>query len=108
VAQVRLDQVEINVLLRSPKGPVAQDLIKRGYRVQNRAKQNLYGAGASGLRALDTGALANSITSEVLVDGGNPIVRVGTNVYYALWIHEGTRRMRARPYLREALNAARG
>jgi hypothetical protein len=104
---VKLDQAQINALLRSPQGPVALDLLKRGTRVQNRAKNNLRGAGASGLRAFDTGALTNSITKEFLMEGDTPTVRVGTNVYYALWIHEGTRRgLRPRPYLREALTAA--
>jgi hypothetical protein len=104
---VKLDQAAINLLLKSPQGAVAQDLIKRGTRVQNRAKNNLRGAGAAGLRAFDTGALTNSITKEVLTESSGPVVRVGTNVYYALWIHEGTRRgLRPRPYLREALTAA--
>ena len=108
MATVRLDQSALNSFLRSPQGPVAQDLIRRGIRVQNRAKQNLAGSGGTGLRAFDTGALANSIAWEFLQVDGNPVVRVGANTYYALWIHEGTRRMRARPYLAEALSAARG
>lgn len=104
--QVKLDQAEINALLKSPKGAVAQDLIKRGTRVQNRAKNNLRGAGAAGLRAFDTGALTNSITKELIIESSGPVVRVGANTYYAIMIHEGTSRMRPRPYLREALNAA--
>jgi hypothetical protein len=108
MSQVKLDTAQLNALLRSPQGAVAQDLLRRGQRVENRAKDNLRGAGASGLQAFDTGALTNSITSEFLVINGLPTVRVGTNVYYALWIHEGTRRgMKPRPYLREALNAAK-
>ena len=109
MSQVRLDRNAINSLLRSPTGPVALDLLKRGFRVQNRAKQNLTGAGSPGLRAFDTGALANSITQEFLLVQNNPVVRVGANTYYALYVHEGTRRgLRARPYLKEALSAARG
>jgi hypothetical protein len=107
MAQVRLDSAAINRLLRSPQGDVAKDLIRRGQRVSNRAKQNLRGAGEPRLKAFDTGALTNSIAQEFLVVDGDPVVRVGANTYYALWIHEGTRRMRARPYLREALSAAR-
>src|SRR5713101_1225674 len=30
---------------------------------------------------------------------------VGTNVYYALWVHEGTRKMRGRPFLRQGFEA---
>lgn len=108
MAEVRLNQSAINQLLRTQQGPVAQDLIRRGYRVQNRASQNLTGAGAQGLRAFDTGKLTQSISWEFLMMGNDPVVRVGANTYYALFVHEGTRRMRGRPYLREALNAARG
>ena len=108
MAEVRLDRTALNALLRSPQGSVAQDLIRRGIRVQNRAKQNLAGSGDLRLKAFDTGALTNSITHEFLLVNNDPVVRVGANTYYALWVHEGTRRMRARPYLKEALNAARG
>jgi hypothetical protein len=108
MSQVRLDTTQLNALLRSPQGPVAQDLLRRGQRVQNAAKNNLRGAGDPSLRAFDTGALTNSIASEFLLINNLPTVRVGANTYYALWIHEGTRRgLRARPYLREALSAAR-
>jgi len=30
---------------------------------------------------------------------------VGTNVYYALWVHEGTVKMRGRPFLRQGFDA---
>lgn len=32
---------------------------------------------------------------------------IGTNVSYGFWVHDGTRRMAARPYLVEALNQTR-
>lgn len=104
--KLKLNQAAINTLLRSPDGPVAFDLLKRGTRVQNRAKNNLRGAGAAGLGAFDTGALTNSISKELIIESSGPVVRVGANTFYALWIHEGTSRMRPRPYLREALTAA--
>jgi hypothetical protein len=108
MSQVKLDSNQLNALLRSPQGPVAQDLLRRGQRVQNRAKDNLRGAGGADLKAFDTGALTNSIATEFLLINNLPTVRVGANTYYALWIHEGTKKgMRARPYLREALSAAR-
>jgi hypothetical protein len=107
MAQVRLNSAQLNTLLRSPQGPVAQDLLRRGQRVQNRAKNNLRGAGGSDLKAFDTGALANSIATEFLLINNMPTVRVGANTFYALWVHQGTTRMLPRPYLREALSAAR-
>lgn len=106
MSEVRLNRSELNQLLRSPGGAVAFDLQKRGTRVQNRAKNNLRGEGAVGLRAFDHGTLTGSISKEFLLVKGQPVVRVGANTYYAVYVHEGTRNMRARPYLREALNAA--
>jgi hypothetical protein len=107
MSQVKLNTTALNALLRSPQGAVAQDLLRRGNRVRSRAKDNLRGAGASGLEAFQFGTLTNSITDEFLLINNLPTVRVGTNLYYALWVHEGTRRMKARPYLREALSAAK-
>lgn len=45
----------------------------------------------------DTGRLMNSITHRVMND--EDCVYVGTNVEYALYVHEGTSRMTGRPYL---------
>jgi hypothetical protein len=107
VAQFQVDRSELSQLLQSQHGPVVRDLLQRGVRVQNRARQNLRGARGLDLRAFDTGALTNSISQEFLIVDGNPTVRVGANTYYAIYVHQGTRRMRARPYLLDALNAAR-
>jgi hypothetical protein len=107
MSQIRIDRSKLDALLKSPQGYVAQDLLRRGNRVRSRAKDNLRGAGAEGLRAWITGDLNKSIEQEFLILNGYPTVRVGANTYYAVWVHEGTRRMKARPYLREALNAAR-
>jgi HK97 gp10 family phage protein len=52
---------------------------------------------------VDTGRLRASITHEVSVRGRDVTGRVGTNVEYARYVEFGTRRMRARPYLRPAL-----
>lgn len=46
---------------------------------------------------VDTGRLRNSITHRVMND--EDCVYVGTNVEYALYVHEGTSRMKGRPYL---------
>jgi hypothetical protein len=107
MSQVRLNTTQINLLLRSPQGAVVQDLQRRGNRVVNRAKDNLRGAGEPSLKAFEFGNLTNSIKQQFLLVNNLPTVRVGANTYYALWVHEGTRRMRKRPYLFEALNAAR-
>lgn len=46
---------------------------------------------------VDTGRLRNSITH--IVNGGEKYVAVGTNVEYARYVHQGTRRQHAQPYL---------
>lgn len=50
-----------------------------------------------------TGALKESIEDEVV---GN-VARVGSNKKYAGYVEEGTRHMRAQPYLRPALYRVR-
>lgn len=93
MAQVRvrhqLNRGEIQRILTSQDGPVAKDLLRRGLRVESRAKQNL-GGGASGPRRIDTGRLRSSIGTELDRVGGKPAVRVGTRVQYAAWVHQGT------------------
>jgi phage gpG-like protein len=73
--------------LASPTGPVAKDLFRRGKKVESKAKKNLTDRSP---RRVDTGRLRSSITTQLLSASGKPIVRVGTNVFYALWIHDGT------------------
>lgn len=51
-------------------------------------------------RRIDTGRLWGSITHEVTGDS----VIVGTNVEYAIYVHEGTRKMAPNHFLTEAVN----
>lgn len=54
--------------------------------------------------AVDTGRLRNSITHQVgETDSKEPCVYVGTNVEYAPWVEGGTSKMKARPYLKPAV-----
>lgn len=53
---------------------------------------------------VDTGTLRRSVTSRVLTAQKGV---VGTNVSYARYVHEGTRYMRGRPFLRQGLEASR-
>lgn len=85
----RLDRAAIARILTSPRGPVARDLLVRGIRVQSQAKQNLAGMSGSGPRRIHTGRLRSSIAVRLL-SRGVPVVRVGSNVHYALYVHEGT------------------
>lgn len=54
---------------------------------------------------VDTGRLRQSIGLQKIGDGH---YRVGTNVSYAPYVEFGTRRARAQPFLRPALEAVRG
>jgi hypothetical protein len=85
-----LNNAAIAQLLHSPVGPVAKDLLKRGIRVQSQAKRNLGGNTSSGPRRIDHGLLRASIATQLGTHGGELAMRVGTNVYYGLWVHDGT------------------
>lgn len=82
----KLDTSEIHALLTSPTGPVAKDMIRRGLKVESAAKRRL----GSNPRRVDTGRLRASITTQLISYNGRPAVRVGTNVKYARYVHDGT------------------
>lgn len=85
-----------------PGQPIAQNMYARGIAVQSAAKRRL----AYGPRRIDTGRLRNSIQMVEMQRDGVPVIRVGSGVHYAAYVHQGTRRMRPNPYLRDALKAA--
>jgi phage gpG-like protein len=76
-----LDTAAVARLLRDPAGGVARDLLRRGKRVESRAKT---------LVGVDSGRLRASITATLVTVNGNPACRIGTNVEYALAHHNGT------------------
>jgi hypothetical protein len=82
----KLDPAAIQKLLTSPQGGVYRDMMRRGLRVETRAKQNLQ----TGPKRVDTGRLRASISTQMVVVNGKPVAMVGTNVSYALYVHEGT------------------
>lgn len=86
----RLDRAALGRILTSPRGPVARDLMVRGIRVQSQAKRNLAGLAGSGPRRIRHGHLRNSIFPQLLSRGGGLVMRVGSNLHYALYVHEGT------------------
>lgn len=92
----------------------AQDLLKRGLKVQARARVLLGGA-AGHPKRVDTGALRSDISVQLRTLAGRPVVRVGTNKKYARWVHDGTgiygpHRRRITPKTKKALafNGRRG
>lgn len=75
-----------------------------GVRVQSAARQRL----RASPRRIDTGNLINSIEVTTRVMTSVVIVRIGTNVEYALFIHNGTRYMTPNPFLTDALASVIG
>jgi len=106
-ASHKLNTAVLQHILTSPSGAVAKDLIKRGARVESRAKRNL-GGGTSGPKRINTGHLRSSIKSQLLVRPDGLAVRVGTGVHYAMYVHDGTgiygpKKMLIRPKFAKAL-----
>jgi hypothetical protein len=91
---VVLDRRTIKELLESPAGPVANDLKRRAEQVRKAARR---------LAPVDNGTLKNSISWEMRIEGGQLVARVGTNIKYALPVHEGSKAYTLRPRNKKAL-----
>ena len=97
-AHVVFDQAALGRLFTSEQGEVAKELTRRAIKVEAAAKR---------LCPVDTGRLRSSITWQLQQDARGLMAVVGTNVDYAPHVEFGTSRMRAQPFLRPALGAAR-
>lgn len=86
----KLNPVEIARITKSPNGPTARELIRRGIRVQSKARRNLGGSTGTGPKRVDSGLLRASIATQLGVDDAELVMRVGTGVYYGRWVHDGT------------------
>lgn len=80
-----VNQAQLQQLLNGRNGAVVKDMIKRLLRVEAAAKKNL----DNDPRRIDTGRLRTSIRYELKI-AHTVIGRVGTNVKYARWVHDGT------------------
>ncbi|MHB8171214.1 MAG: HK97-gp10 family putative phage morphogenesis protein [Thermincolia bacterium] len=78
---------------RQAEGRVDQVLLKAGFMVERDVKNNT---------PVDTGRLRSSVATR-LVAANRKSVEVGTNVRYARFVHAGTSKMPARPFLTSAL-----
>lgn len=77
-----LNPGEITALLRSEHGPVGTDLTRRVLRVHAAARR---------LCPVDMGRLRSSIRWSIRQDSRGLVGLVGSDVNYALYVHEGTR-----------------
>lgn len=68
----------------------AKDLYRRGLLVQTRARILISG-GAGHPKRVSSGRLRSSIQVQLRTVGGRgPVVRIGTNLSYARYVHDGT------------------
>lgn len=81
MAGVTVEITDVARALNVPGGIVARDMLRRGYKVETKAKE---------LCPVDTGRLRSSITLQQLQRAGVPVVLIGTNVQYASYVHDGT------------------
>lgn len=103
MATVRVRQ-QLNVgyvrtRVAQPGGPLVDYLTVRALAVQAAAKQRIRQAP----ERIDTGNLINSIQIRVYYRNGMPVARIGTDVEYSIYVHEGTIYMEANPFLRDGL-----
>lgn len=87
----------LTAVLQGPDGPVAKDLSRRASRVRSEAVRRC---------PVDTGRLRSSIRWILVRDSQGLAAIVGTDVHYAVYVHNGTRGRPGRPFLTEALAAA--
>lgn len=86
----KFNEQQFQFIMKSPSGAVAKDLIKRGKKVESRAKRNLMGVGGGKPKRINTGHLRSSISTNLIITPSGLGVRVGTNVLYARYVHDGT------------------
>jgi len=86
----KINQNALHALLTNPRGGVVKDLLRRGVKVQNRARVLLSGTDARHPKRVDTGKFRSSVLVTLFYVGGQPRVRIGTVDRRARWIHGGT------------------
>lgn len=76
-----LDTAGLAQVLNSPTGATARILLDRGYKVQTIARRNC---------PVDSGRLRASVHVRLVRYGGILICEIGTDLDYAIYVHEGT------------------
>lgn len=79
--RVVLNNAEINKFIHSPSGEVYREILRRAKKVESEAKRRC---------PVNNGRLRSSISTEMISERKGPVARVGTNVNYAGFVHEGT------------------
>jgi hypothetical protein len=107
-SRVVLAAGEVARVLRGPNGMVMRDLIKRATRVQLAAQRqvNIGHVHAGPTRySKGVGNLRYSIRKRIVPggNGGNPSVLVGSDMPYAIFVHQGTRPHIIKPRTKKVL-----
>jgi hypothetical protein len=95
----RLNTNYIRTRVARPGGPLENHLSLIALAVQSAAKERI----RQSPERIDTGNLLNSIQIVIYYRNGMPIARIGTDVEYSVYVHEGTIYMEANPFLRDGL-----
>lgn len=87
----------VDLVKRSTQASINAALEGIGLHIEGEAKEEL----ENSPRRVDTGNLKNSISHSV--NSSENAVYIGTNVNYAPYVHEGTRRMAPNRFLKNAV-----
>lgn len=87
--------------MRQFENSMSTALEKIGLHIEGESKEELENTP----RRIDTGNLRNSINYQV--DEKEKCVYIGTNVEYAIYVHEGTSQMEANRFLKNAVDRNR-
>lgn len=90
-------EAEAARLLKATGSPVGRMLARVAAKAETASKARC---------PVDTGRLRGSINWRIVLEGGTLVAIIGTNVEYAIFVHEGTRYMSGRPFLVEGVNQA--
>lgn len=77
----RVIESRVRRLLQAKNGGLAKDMMRRGRRVERRAKK---------IVQVNTGQLRASINTQPTTYRGYPAADIGTNLRHAMWAHDGT------------------
>lgn len=94
--RVTINQAKLHSLLTASHQGVGRFMLTLGNRVVNNAKARANVKTGRMRASIQMGALENA-------SGDNIRVRVGTDVSYALYVHEGHHSYPGNPFLRDAL-----
>lgn len=82
MARVVINRAALRQVLMGQQGPVGRDLALKSQRIVNAAKRRC---------PVDRGRLRSSIRYTLIVDDKGLYSLIGTDVEYAIFVHEGTR-----------------